>query len=330
MIITPRLSLSLGLLALLSALAGPAAAENDAARETARQLAYAGARAQAEGRFGEASQYFERGYMLMPVPTLGLGWARALVSLGKWLEARERLREITERPLSEQQAAADRLDLGVQRRAQRDAEQELGQLEPRIPTLEVALDGATGDGVGFSVDGAPRSLPAPGERVSLNPGRHRILAVRGGDRSMLDVELAESEHRVVQLHLSPPPPAEDPSWTPMRWAGVGTAATGVLGLGVASYFFARTLDQKHAAEARCSASADALAPCDPRRTSEYHAAYDDGHWATAFAIGGTALIATGATLFFLGEREAAPSEAPLQVGLDLGPGGWGARLSGTF
>jgi tetratricopeptide (TPR) repeat protein len=322
--------LVLGLFALLSALSAPAAAENDAARETARQLAYAGARAQAEGRFGEASQYFERGYMLMPVPTLGLGWARALVSLGKLLEARERLLEISQSPLSERQAAADRLDLEVQRRAQRDAGQELGLLEPRIPTLEIALDGPSREGVGFSIDGAPRSLPAPGERVPLNPGHHRILAARGGDRSMLDVELAESEHRVVQLHLSPPPMVEEQGWTSMRWAGVGAAATGVVGLGVASYFFARTLDQKHAAEARCDASAGAPVPCDPRRTSEYHAAYDSGNWATAFAIGGTALIATGATLFFLGEREAPPSEVPVQVGLDLGPGGWGARLSGTF
>src|SRR5688572_19645010 len=70
------------------------AAPDAARRERARQLGYAGIRAYAAGNYSAASTQLEESFGLLPVPSLGLWSARALVKLGKLLEAERRYRGV--------------------------------------------------------------------------------------------------------------------------------------------------------------------------------------------------------------------------------------------
>src|SRR5262245_17640646 len=76
--------------------ATPAARQpaDDAARTKARALGYAGVEAYGNGDYSEASAKLEESFQLLPAPSLGLWSARALVGLGRWVEAEQRYRAV--------------------------------------------------------------------------------------------------------------------------------------------------------------------------------------------------------------------------------------------
>src|SRR5262245_32434465 len=76
-----------------------APASDDAARAIARELGAEGIEAYQANQFTTADEKLERAYRLFAAPTLGLWSARALVKLGRWVEAAKRYREATRIPL---------------------------------------------------------------------------------------------------------------------------------------------------------------------------------------------------------------------------------------
>src|SRR4051812_40736000 len=111
-------------------LAGPS--EGD--RAAARQLGNAGVSAYQEGRYAEASRFLEQAYGALRAPSLGLWSARALVKVGKLVEAGERYLEVTRLDLSGG-------DLKVQKQSQVEAAAALEELNRRIPSIVVQLQG---------------------------------------------------------------------------------------------------------------------------------------------------------------------------------------------
>jgi uncharacterized protein HemY len=61
-----------------------------ATRFAVRKLGDAGVSAYRAGDYESASEKLEKAYELMPVPSLGLWSARALVQRGSWTQAAER------------------------------------------------------------------------------------------------------------------------------------------------------------------------------------------------------------------------------------------------
>jgi hypothetical protein len=214
------------------------AADEDATRATARETGYAGVAAFQAGEYEVAVDKLGRAFGAVRVPTLGLWYARALVKVGRWVEASERYGEVVRLTVVEGQIEA-------QRQAQQDAAQELSALAPRIPRLSFAIEGTTGAPT-VTVDGAAVKATLLTSPRPTDPGTHRVVGQVGTRRVEQDVTLAEGEQRKIVLRFSAsgnaaprssaaaatsPPLGETTgsSWQRTAgWAGVGVGAAGIV------------------------------------------------------------------------------------------------------
>ena len=180
----------------LSATVPVAAAEPDAStRAAARNIATAGALALEQGDVELATQKLTKAYELLPVPSIALWLARALVKRGQLVEAAEHY--IQAGRLSPSLGS----ERAVQEQAQRDAAQELNALTPRIPKLLITLEGARADEVTLSVDGKPLATALLGEEQPMNPGAHTIRGARGAEAVEQPITLLEGQSRSLVLQF---------------------------------------------------------------------------------------------------------------------------------
>ena len=101
--------------------------DSEATQAAARALGYSGVAAYQAGDYATAQDQLEQSFELVKIPSLGLWSARALVKVGKWVEAAERYQQVAALPISFGDAA-------IQQAAKADAERERAELTPRIPT----------------------------------------------------------------------------------------------------------------------------------------------------------------------------------------------------
>jgi hypothetical protein len=155
----------------------------------------------------------------MRVPSTGVALARAQEKLGKLLEARDTA-------LSVSRSSAQPNESGVFTEA-RAAAQELAEaIEPRIPALTVAVEGAPLDQLAVSIDGAelPRNLL--GVARKLNPGKHVATAsAQGFHRARSEIELKEAASETLTLRLEPSTGPTTESWPKTR-GGPASAIAG--------------------------------------------------------------------------------------------------------
>lgn len=198
---------------------------DSATRATARKLAIEGNKLFDQGDFAGALEKFNVADSLVPAPTLGLRAARCLVRLGRYVEASERYLEVTRMQL-------DRFANPTLRKAQADAVAEREKLLPRIPQLEIMLEGPRGDGVQISVDEKPLPTGIVGQKQPVDPGTHKVRAKRADTEVSTDVTLAEGAAESVVLKLpalpipAPPPPPKSDGKTQrfIGWASLGLGA----------------------------------------------------------------------------------------------------------
>ena len=214
-----------------------------AGRERARALAYSGLRAYAAHDYPSASEQLEQSFRLLPVPSLGLWSARALVKLGRLIEAEQRYGATTRLPVL-------RDDPPVQGEARATAELEQAELAARIPTLAIVLLGAEPREVVVTLDGAALPSAGLGEPRRMNPGRHALVGTRAGERSEVTLTLLEGQHEQATLRFlprAPEPPlvvgaehaARDTNaWRTAGWIGVGTGVGALVGAAI-TYVIAR-------------------------------------------------------------------------------------------
>jgi hypothetical protein len=301
-------------------------AMDDATRSASREIANAGVEAYQQDNFALASEKLEKAYSLLKAPAIGLWSARALVKLGKLVQASERYREVMRLGFAEG-------DTTVQKQAQLDAATELNALTPRIPSIVIQVTGASADALALSVDGAPVSVALIGEQRPVDPGSHVVEARAGARQARVEVSVAEGERKPAELSLQPmgggeSAPASAPHSAPASSAptpaghasGLGTQKTlaivsggiGVVGVAVGSVFGLQS-QSKHAraadlacAGATCPTAAGVSASADARKA---------GNVSTiAFAVG-VAGLAGGAVLWLTAKP--GPSGSA-QLGLGLG------------
>lgn len=322
-----RMKLGVTSLALaLSLVAFPALGQqaDEATRTAARALGTAGVDAYQANDFATANDKLEKAYAILRVPTLGLWSGRALVQVGKWVEASERFLEVTSLQVPTG-------DYAVQKQAQADAAVELKTLTPRVPVVTVTAKGAALADCNVTIDGQPVASSLLSAGRLMNPGKHVIEARHGNEQTRTEITVAEGEHPTAVLEFSAPPPAPlvaaaPPAAPPPREAGAeqgsmqrtwGWFALGAGGVGlvVGGITGGIALGQKGNLDSNANCKDDKCAPSERDDVDSYNAMRTVS--TVGFIAGGT-LAALGAVLLVT-----APSGATAQA--YVGPQSVGLR-----
>ncbi len=291
-------------------------------RSAARKLGGEGILLYRRGNYKEASDRLERAYQLYPAPTLGVRSARALVKLGRWVEAAERYLDVTKYDLSPRAPWKFR-------QARAEATTERDSLLPRIPSLELLVDGPFGDGIVVTINGNPLASALVGTTHPIDPGEYVIRVSRGAlevTESVVVVEGKTSTVAITLPPLPPPPTAEPPPppppqiWPPLLWSAAGLAGGGFLAFAING---AIALKQDSELAARCPGR---VCPLDARDLMK---AFDTTRIASTVGLilGSAGALAGGALLIFSPVLSSSDGDGS-GLNVLLGPGTIG--LGSTF
>jgi hypothetical protein len=299
--------------------ASPPTAIDDDTRNSARKLGEEGNKLFAEGDFAGALDRYRRAEALVSVPTLGVRIARCLERLGRLVEATEKYVQVTRTEIT-----PDSLPQHVEAVSQ--AKAELAALKPRVPSIVVQLDPPEGPAE-VTIDDKPLPAALIGAGRSVDPGRHVIVAVRGGKSDKKVIEIGEGRTETVTLsvgaYVPPPSTRAEPSGLaePLRIAGIVGLALGGASLvafgvtGGLAMSQGADLEQRCGVELRCGTALHD----DADGYNQLRLASTVTLWVGVglAAVGGGLLVAGSV----LDSNEAS-------VGLRVGP--TGAALTGAF
>ena len=312
----------------------PLRAQTNADIMTSREIAADGIAAFDAGDYARAAARLGQAYEIVKVPTIALYRARALVQLGRLVEASELYQEATtlEGDLGKQ---------STQEAAQQQARQERQQLLQRIPRLKVRVEGASLDDVEIKVDDNPAAPQLLREGYAVDPTEHRIVGELRGEVVSADVALQEGETITVTLEFQgrgqpasaassgsfgSQDPRADQSAAPrgrlqrtLGWVGIGAGA-GALAAGGVSGLISLS-KSKQLDDAGCDASHECYEDQEKDVTAHNRAQVI----ANVGYVTGGMLAATGLTLLLTAPR-GKPQQARLAPWV-----GWGqAGVRGRF
>ena len=306
------------------------AAPTDSDRTTARELAREGYDALEQKNYAVAEDRFRRADALVHAPTIVVDHARALVGMGRFVEAYERyalvLREgvASDAPASWKQAASD-------------AEREIEAVKPKLAWLIINIEGPKDPRV--TVDGREVPNASLGARRATDPGKRkvrvtadgfvsggRIVVLKEGEEQAITITLARPDS--VVLEETPVPQDEKPSeakgssvpwpWIAIGVGGAGLAVgtvTGVMALGKHSDLSSVCPD------GTCNPASEAERTSMEDDLSEYHTLGTIS--GVGFAVG-VAGVATGVVLLLTSPNADAPPKTARITPL-IGPGFVGIR-----
>jgi hypothetical protein len=320
-----KLSVSKGLPRALAAfvllaafLAGlDASAQTDEERAGARAAAQEGATAFQEKRWADAIDLFTRAESLVHSPMHQLFMARAHANLNKLINARELYNKVIREPLATNAPKAFQ-------NAQKEAQKELDELEPRIPYVTVQVEGAGAQTVSVTQNGAAIPPALIGVPRPVDPGEHEFQALTESLASRPQkVVVAERARQTVSLKLEPrsavaaPPVAATPTATPettgpapgptatpgvpgdqqppadtgsrktvLLVGSIAGFAVGVGGIAMGIAFSGKASDKDEEADQLCQSRADAQGRCDERDKPQIDALDDDASSARTMATVG--------------------------------------------
>jgi hypothetical protein len=214
-------------------------AQSEADRATARNLAAEGNTALKTQDFATAEDRFRRADALVHAPTLVVDHARALIGLGRYVEAQERLELVVREGVKDNAP-------WVWKKAVQDAEQLVNIAKPKVAWLTINVTGPSDPTV--LVDGTQVPVAALGVRRAVDPGsRHISAAANGYASKQVTLNMPQGGERAVTLELAPDigaapvrPRAEKPPKHPAapsageRKEPSNTLAYAAIGLGGAS------------------------------------------------------------------------------------------------
>jgi hypothetical protein len=334
-----------GVLPLL--VSAPAFAQSDADRATARALGQEGEAALQNKDYAAAEDRFRRADKLIHAPTLELGLARALVGLGKLVEAQETYNRIVREGVAPGAPA-------VFAKALQDAKKEVEAVSPRLGSVTITVKAGGGGEVPneqVTLDGVPVNTASLGVRRFIDPGAHVLQAngdgFKPGELRFNVAEGATAEAPLVlergaapQVAAAPSPTGAAPEAAPggatpnggeatephkglpgyLPWVAFGIGGAGLI-LGGVTGGLAMGAHSTLAGE--CPGGV-----CPASKQSDVDSFHTLGLLSTiGFAVGGVG-AATGIVLLLIAPKhESAPAAARLQVvplvGPEVGPGGVG-------
>jgi tetratricopeptide (TPR) repeat protein len=178
--------------------------QSAADKATARQLATQGIQYYQQGKHAEALDLLQRAEQLYDAPVHLIYIARAQAALGKLVEASETYRRLirTDLPAGAPQPFKDAVS---------DAQKELQQLEPKVPSLRIDVVPADAKGLQLKVDGDVISSVVIGINRPTNPGKHTVEAAAPNfDAATASVDLVVGGKQTVALQMQPRPGAPGP------------------------------------------------------------------------------------------------------------------------
>jgi hypothetical protein len=297
-------------------LASSAAAEPDeATRTAARALGNSGVEAYQANDFETATDRLEKAYEILRVPTLGLWSGRALVRVGKWVEAAERFAEVASLQVPQGEYA-------VQKQAQLDAADEFQTLKPKIPMVRVVADGVPLSEVAVDIDAkpVPSSLAAEGRLV--NPGQHVIEGLRAGERVRITLTLSEGQRETALLRFGAKPLGGEqaavvessPGSPTLRAVGYVSLGVGAVGLTLGTVTGIMALGKKSQIDRNDQCRDRVCAPSQESKVDSYNSMRMAS--SVGFIAGGV-LAATGVVLLITssGSSKTEAFVSPTSAGL---------------
>lgn len=304
-------------------LAGPATAEPTAAdRATARSLAREGFEALKTDDFVTAEDRFRRADALVHAPTLVVDHARALVGLGRLVEAHERYSLVLREGVSPNAA-------WPWKRAYADAQKEIEVIKQRLAWLTIEVAGPTAPAEPLvSVDGKPIPAAAVGVRRATDPGERTIKAGAHGFYPKEEtVILGEGAEQTVRFELDAMPPEEIAAATPpeaqpatsqqeptavstaepatdntLAYVALGVGGAGLVAWGVSGIFF---LKERSVLTENCTNDQCA------EDQQQHNDRYETLGWISGISAAvGIAGAAAGVTLLLVNEPDTSKAEAP--------------------
>jgi len=175
-------------------------AQSEADRATARNLAAEGHTALRTQDCVTAEDRFRRADALVHAPTLVVEHARALICLGRFVEAQERLGLVMREGVSENAP-------WVWKKALQDAEKLVSEVKPKVGWLTINVTGPRNPVV--LVDGVQVPVVALGVRRATDPGERTISASGPGFAlKAVTVTMPEGGDRAVTIELVAEPHTE--------------------------------------------------------------------------------------------------------------------------
>ena len=199
-------------------------------------------------------------------------------------------------------------------------------LEPRVSHV-VLLVPSTSRVPGLAVKLGSNTIPESdwGAAIAVDPGPQQVSAAAKGHRPWrIVVDTSEASGGEFRVHVPTLPPSAEPSSkrrAALRTAGVLTGSLGLAGIGAGAVFNALSRSSDDAAS--CVRGVLQCSPSDSRRS-----AYSDVATAS-FAIG-SALFATGVTLFVLSPSPDRQEQHSLRVAARAAPSGGRLQLEGAW
>lgn len=338
-----RLSKMIGLLLVgaMAFAASPVGAQpiDDQMRATARALADEGATFFDQGKYSEALDRFERADSIVHAPTVGLFVARTLEKLGRLVEASERYRTVMNVVLDDKAPEAFR-------EAQTTASNELNALTPRIPSIEIVIEGEGAEQASVQLDGKPVPRALLGVKTLINPGVHRVEAETTTAVGAVDLTIVEKQavRSVVTLKpkqaasqdgpVVPPKGDEKPEPPPgamQKYAAYGAFGLGGVGLIMGIGAGVAALGARSDLDDYCGTVGNTCTGNRPdSEFKKLNSTYDSDRTLSTvgFVVGGVGIAAGVALLLTLPKpaKPAEPQKAHLEPWIGLG----GAGFRGVF
>jgi tetratricopeptide (TPR) repeat protein len=160
---------------------------------TARTAFNEGMDLREQGDVAGAIPKLEAAYAYAKTPITGLELGRTYMTAGRLVDAYETLRAAVRLPVNFEETERTAA-------ARREAPLLIAQLEPRIPSLKIAVKLQPGQRASVRVDDKPVPEAGLASARRLDPGRHTVTA-RAGDGPPLsrEVTLAEGEKKEIEL-----------------------------------------------------------------------------------------------------------------------------------
>jgi hypothetical protein len=299
-------------------------------RTVARELARQGADAFEQRDYPTALDRLTRAYSLFRAPTISLLQARALVRLGRLVEALDKYEETQRLPLGDEPP-----DLFL--KAVGEAKDEAQQLRARVPRISIQIRAVHGrlDGLSVQLDGKPVPSALLDVERPIDPGMHEVtVKANTYDPVVRQAQLGEGDRVVLQIALDAPRKAQptegleakapapdalqsatnDPSQRLLfGWLGVGVGSAGLAAFAVSGVV---ALQKKSGLDAVCRPG------CPPS------AAQDIDSFRTMRTISYVSLVAGAASLALGGYFLLSGSPESAHVAVSVGPAN--ASVGGAF
>ncbi len=290
--------------------------------QKARDLMTTGRAQRSTSDLEGALKSFSAANELMHVPTTLFEVAATQSALGKLLAARDTLKELArlETEPDEPEAFTKARHAGYELAT---------SIEPRIPSLDVAIEGDSSvRDSHLSIDGRPSLEGREFNHIQLDPGKHRLVATSGALRREENISLTESEIQRIEISFPASAASETREPTPRgaalprsddSWAVYSLAGLGVVGVGAGLGFFAEAKHVKSSLEASCAPV------CTQAQADRV------GHWTTAgdvsIAVGSAALVAAVVVwVVQSGHSDSAPAGRSSALAIQVLPSTQGAAL----